>query len=371
MLFGTFKTTFFDNLETLWEYRQNNVNVHSTITRMDIGVLVYGSKHSIKRREDAEFPLLRNSIQEAFDPDKIRNCWSKRLGLYPKFTRAALNNKDVRHEVVVDSNGDADDEADPESSYLKKQNDHNQLCCEILHAHGYNGQILRMELAEFSSEDREALVTKPRSRARQDAIEGVKAGTGVFFQRTGGSALNDDDVFMAQERKSLREQAKELQTLKEQLELQVSREAAAFAVISLEKLPSKLKNPELKILIDWKLGKPCPSKIKNKPDRLALWLELKDQPVNPAVPWSSQQEGELAELEAKIEGNISIENTAYGRKLQEERLKARSILLAMSTPERHALMDRGTLVGAEDQHGDSRSTCDLTADSESIGMVTE
>ena len=231
MLFGKFKTPFFWNLETLYEYRQNNPAVASTITRSDIGVLVYGDKHSRKKAEDPSFPKLRNSVEEAFNPEDIKHCWNDKLGLYPYFTRAALKDKAVRHEVVVDQEGTADNDADPEAAYLKELNDRNKLCCELLDALGYNGSLFLMQLPNFRSADRSKLVTAPRSKARQDAIASLKAGTGRFFQRTGGAALNDDDIFKAYERQSLKERLDQMDNDKKLRLEAATRQSKAFTII--------------------------------------------------------------------------------------------------------------------------------------------
>ena len=364
MLFGGFKTIYFDNLEILWEYRLNDPTLNSTITRNDIGLLVYGSEQRRSRGGKPEFPLLRNAIEDSFRVERIKSCWNDKLGVFPKYSRVALTSKKVRHEVILDDNGECDTNADPEAAYLKEYLNTNQTCCEILDAHGYNGSLFVVSLPEFSASKRKERITVPRSRERQDALESIKAGTGKHFQRTGGSAINDDDIFVAHERRALRTKMEEMEETKSQRELDVARQEAAFAVIALEKLPSKLKNPELKDLIDWKLGRPCPSKIKNKPERLALWLEeLKDRPVKPALPWSAVEEEELLALQLKIEGDIALEDTEFGRKLEEERLKAKSIILAMPTPERNALLGTG---GGED---DTSRTDDSTE--HAAGFVVE
>ena len=348
MLFGGFKTIYHDNLERLWEYRLNNHEMTSTITRNDIGLLIYGSAQ--RRQQDQEFPLLRNSIEDSFRVERIKSCWNGKLGVYPNYSRAALTNKNIRHEVIVDDEGNPDTDADPMAAYLQAWVDTNTTSVQLLEAHGCNGLLFLLEMPKFVASKRREKITVPRTKERQDAIESLKAGSGRNFQVTGGAAINDDDIFIAQERKAYRAELAELEELKAQRETDVSREAAAFEVIALEKPTSKLTNPQLKILIDWKLGKPCSSKIKNKSERLAYWLEeLKDRPVKPALPWSEEEEASLLELQAKIEADIALEDTAYGRKLAEKQLEARSIIMAMPMEERLALLSEDApQVGGDD-----------------------
>ena len=340
MLFGTFKTAYFDNIDALWEWRQNNHGVKSTITRNDIGLLIYGSLHSDKMKEDDSFPLLRNCVEETFKVDKVKRCWNHSLGLYPVFSRAALKDKAIRHEVIVDSAGIADNEMDPEAAFLQEKNAVNRMACELLEAAGYGGEQFLCQLPEYDAEDRRALVTAPRSRARQDIFQQYKAGTGNFFKHTGGAAINDDDMFISLERAQLMAELEILKADRKNRSVDVAHEGEAWKIIESEKGDSEYKNPELKALISWKLGKACPSKVSLRKDRLALWLELKSTHVPKAVPWSTQEELAIEELQMKIEEDIPIADTGYGRQLNDEQKKARSVLLAMDPAAREALLSQ-------------------------------
>ena len=164
MLFGLFKSIYYENLEITWEYRQNDHSVPSTITKNDIGLLMYGSK--TQRINNPNLPLLRNAVHEAFSHERIQHAWTK-LGVYPEFTRAALQDPKVRHEVVVDSSGTANDDVDPQASFLQLQNERNTMCNDILAAFGYGGDIFRIQMTEFNADTRAKLVTKERTKERQ------------------------------------------------------------------------------------------------------------------------------------------------------------------------------------------------------------
>ena len=81
MLFGAFKTIYFENLEKLWEYRQNlrDDETPATLNRNDIALLCYGSES--RREKDPTFPLLWNAVEEAFAVDKVQHAWSEKLGI--------------------------------------------------------------------------------------------------------------------------------------------------------------------------------------------------------------------------------------------------------------------------------------------------
>lgn len=330
MLFGYFKTIYFENFEQFWEYLQNHFKEATTITRYDIGLLTYGSKHSQRRVQDPSFPLLRNAVEEGFSLVRTQHAWGAKLGLYPIFNRAALSDKNIRHEAIVADDGNADTEADPEAAYLKAMNELNA------DAEGYNGSLFRLTLPSFQSSKRKQAMTQPRSKERQEAIMSAKTGSGKLFARTGGIALNDDDVLISMERKRLQDKLEELAADKAKWQEAEAREGAAFAVIEAE--TADYKSPELKILIAWKLGKPCPSKYSSKADRLALWLEVKSFPPPQYEKWTDEDEIALKAIEEKIGSSITLEDTEYGRALEDERCKARSILLAMPTPERNAFL---------------------------------
>lgn len=105
--------------------------------------------------------------------------------------------------------------------------------------------------------------------------------------------------------------------------------------------------------------------MKNKPECLALWLTLKDQPaVNSSEPWTPEEEAELVALEAKIEDDIELEGTSYGRHLEAERIKARSVLMAMNPAERDALLSQETAPVNGGEEEDNTSGTDDTTDHE-------
>ncbi|CAB9512269.1 unknown protein (Partial), partial [Seminavis robusta] len=78
-----------------------------------------------------------------------------------EITRAALKSKHIRHEQVVDGDGNVDAAADPESAYLKSLNDLNSMVCTILDGAGYNSKPLQIKLTSFSSKQ-----GKKRSQAK-------------------------------------------------------------------------------------------------------------------------------------------------------------------------------------------------------------
>ena len=302
MLYGMLKTVFFSNLENLYEFRLNSTEgQRATITKNDIGVLLYGGK---KASEDGA-PILRNAVAEAFSVERIQHAWGGKLGVYPKFNRAALSSKKIQHELIESEDGRPDDDADPMASYNKKLSDLNKLSCDILNAAGYNGNLLRMELPSRSLSLRREQLTLPHTRERQDAIAEAKS-QGHLFTKTGGQTLNNDDFFISVERSRLIESLDAIKAAKKEREAAVKRQDIALRILEAEK--TKHNSDDLKHLIAWKTGKPCPAKIKSAAERLALWNSVKDKNTPAAAPWTKEEETELLSVESKVD-TLTIEDT--------------------------------------------------------------
>jgi hypothetical protein len=305
MLFGLFKTVYFENLETLWLERLADQNVKSTVTRNDLGLLMFGGPAGSR----PESPMLQNAVEIAFSEKRIGDAWENKLGVVP-FTRAALNDKKVRHEIVLNEDGEADENIDPQSKYLEELRILNNTCCDILNVAGYDGELLRVDIPRFDITKRQKNMTKPRTKERQDAI----AAGGSIFLKAGGRTLNDDDYFIAKERTQRIVKAKELRAQANNRIQAEKRGAVAHAIME-KKIPSKYIISDLKALIAWRTGKPCPSKVKGKDEFVKLWNEAKKIPVPTFEVWTEADEQALVELEETVdlEGAIALEDTDYGR----------------------------------------------------------
>ena len=270
--------------------------------------------------------ILRDAFQHALSPERIIHEWQK-AGINP-FTRAALKSKKIRHEIVLDGNGEVDSNADPIAAYLKTLQELNGTCCAILDSFGYDGSQFRIELPVRKSEVRQKERTQPHTRERQDAITATKS-QGSLFLKTGGSTMNSDDYFIASERaKKLAEIEALMDQQKTSLEAS-QRCAKAFKILESEKLDLLYTSEELKDLIAWKSGKPCPSKISSKPKRRELWDKIKGAPIAPVKTWTNTEQQKLQQLEKDVE-LIPIEDTKLGRKKEETKQLLFASIPAMS-----------------------------------------
>ena len=101
------------------------------------------------------------------------------------------------------------------------------------------------------------------------------------------------------------------------------------------------------MLIAWRTGKPCPTKLK-KPERLARFLEVKDQLVKPAVEWTEQEEAEIKALEEKTDGDIELSNTQCARDQELATNKTKSLNKVLPEDEMHSFSQ--TLVAGLPPH---------------------
>ena len=148
--------------------------------------------------EDPQVIGLRNAFEQAFSYKKNVKIWAE-IGLNP-FNRSCLQDHNVKHEIITDTNGVIDVDADPLSVKLLQIEDMNKRSTDLLNLHGLDGDILKTSAPRLDKSKTSVSVTAPRSRARQDLL--AKASTaGSRFYATGGEMLNSDDYFIAEERK--------------------------------------------------------------------------------------------------------------------------------------------------------------------------
>jgi hypothetical protein len=106
-----------------------------------------------------------------------------------------------------------------------------------------------------------------------------------------------------------------------------------------KKLPSKYIITDLKALIAWRTGKPCPSKVKGKDEFVKVWNEAKKIPVPTFEVWTEADEQALVELEetVELEGAIALEDTDYGRLARQRQHECMASVADMSTKQLAAL----------------------------------
>ncbi|CAB9516615.1 unknown protein [Seminavis robusta] len=113
-------------------------------------------------------------------------------------------------------------------------------------------------------------------------------------------------------------------------------------------------NAQLRHLLCWKMGsKTIPGALKNKPEKVAKWMQLKNKEPPSFEPWSEADEEELIQLKEKIDGDIALGDTSYGRQRANEVNKARSLLRGLSKADKEAF-----LKSLEEDNGDDDAGSD-------------
>jgi hypothetical protein len=212
----------------------------------------------------------------------------------------------------------------------------------VLAAFGYDASQFHIKLQVRNVAIQLRNITKAHTHKRQDAVAKNAETQGGLFQKTGGSTVNGDDIFIAAERTNLQEQLDKLTSVKEKQYdiLKVSAQAQEILVAT---RPGKdFTSTQIRHLIAWMTGKPCPSPLKNKDQHKKRWDELKDGPTPEDAAWTPQDDETIKDdhLKARIE-NLPIADTLLARKKmealqmlfvtlptlsREEKVKARTML---------------------------------------------
>ena len=271
---------------------------------MDLGRLVFGDVLP-------DGTQLNDAFAKAFSQEKVKQAWSK-IGLFP-FNRAALESKKIRHELVVESqNGQVSNTADSKAHYLQHLRDMNELCCDILNHFGANGELFRKRVVIRNDQERSSQLTLPHTRERQDAIAKATSQGGVFL-RTGGVSCNTDDVFIALERAERKLKLKKLEAEKAECLKNMERTLLAAEILNrVDGNDEQLNSTELKHMIAWKLGKPCPSNVSTASARRMLWNQVKNTQGD-WQQWTNDDEERLIRLRSSID-NIDIKQTLLGKR---------------------------------------------------------
>lgn len=323
--YGEFKRVWRKNLDVLCAYRFDKrlaaqPGARQTVNMSDVWLLLFGGKENDL---DEACPQLDNAFEKAFNYKMNQWAWAK-VGACP-LTRACLAERGVRHEIVIESDGSINVDANPMTSMLLSLECTNKLFCDLLSSHGCDSSQFRIDAP------RTRKIT-PASTSRlsveyQDKLAAVSTA-GAHF-KLGGGTLSANEFFLGKERQRRKEKINELKAKKLSKE---EFDALAIAGHALMEQHSVAENgvehlciPDLKELLKWKLyGTGITMKgAMRKSDLVNLW---KTHPLpSPPTTWDDSNEAELKALE---EENIELSATALGRQYT---TSANSIIGGLST----------------------------------------
>jgi hypothetical protein len=330
---------------------------------------------------------LWSQLDMCFDSTHLKQA-RERCGYLPS-TRAALNDKKVRHEVIeaVDSDYDEDalsiEELDPVGSLYKIYEEQNHEAVLRLLSKGYLlATKLKMSLCCVEANQiagRARVLTEPNTRERQDLLMGVSTAGGFFAVTNGGGPMNSNNAILAYARKKLKANAKELRKEKAAVNGIMSKHQRALTLLGDSRKPqhlwqSKWNVADLKSIIEWKQG-PAPRAPYN--DKLSgvkkgelqrlydgKYRQLADP--DPNSFWTGEKEAELCRCEDGIIDDF-IEDTGLRNAIERDN-EYLSTRVALLNADRQKKVLTDVLKGISSRTQRDNLLASLTTASLSINM---
>jgi hypothetical protein len=154
-----------------------------------------------------------SAYDKAFSPEKIQHAIDK-CGYAPA-TRNSLNSERIRHEAVLDENGNADDVADLLGIMLGMLQQNNVAAVKFLKEKGYlKASLLKRSVITVTSNQvasREGARAVRHSREHQDNLMNASTAGDHFRATNGGEPTNSTDALLAMERKRMLKKAAKLE----------------------------------------------------------------------------------------------------------------------------------------------------------------
>jgi len=298
--YGPFKGYYRTNLHALAGERfelKKNINV------TDLPFLVFGGSDPETGAE------LTDAFNKSFSVANCLSAWRK-CGAVP-LTRAPMEDKGIRHEVVLNEDQSVNSTIDPAGSKLLQLEQANHSACDFLSSIGYDGSRLRMSAPRRGA--KKFHVTEPQSKERIDLLRKAKSA-GQIFHVTHGEHLNSGDFFRARAIDERKKRADDMLKDKQQRYRSHKIRDQAVEIINNKGEPTKetLKSftaKEIQKLYEWKLTK---RSAKPKEELLMAYLSA---PAPKKVPdWSMSEEIELKEL---LTVDMYAKDTALGVQLKQ------------------------------------------------------
>ena len=183
--YGPFKGGYRNNLHNLASARFEK---KKAINITDLPFLVFGGI-------DPETSIeLDDAFSRSFSKANCLSAWRK-CGAVP-LTRSPLDDKEIRHELVLNADETINTTIDPQGSkfFLLEESNHN--ACDFLSSLGYDGSRLRLSAPRRGAKKYD--LTQPQSKERLDLLRKAKTA-GQIFHVTHGEHLNSTDFFKSRE----------------------------------------------------------------------------------------------------------------------------------------------------------------------------
>ena len=303
----------------------------------DISYILFGGR---KEFRDGSHLTLRNAYALSLNEEHLTSA-QKKCGYVPA-TRIALTSGKLRHELVIDSNGDVDQDSNDLgiAHMLLKLEKENHEAVRRLQLKGYSlATILKRDLERNDRQSEQAFqetITIPGTTAHQRQL--MEASTqGKHFQvSNGGAPMNSDDCLIAAEMKSYEREKIDLSKKKKAVKAQRKLKVCASTVqgddylkwgVNALKAKIRMTDPSVKTTVFAGL---------KKGDLQELWRN-KYSTMNPATEqyrWTVADEKRLSLIsKGKVE---SLNKTGIYKRAIKSRFEWFEIRLS-HIPSRHAL----------------------------------
>ena len=167
-LFAEAKRLNYMNRDILLHHCRRLGGENNVITLSDIGYMVFGGEVPLS---DGTTLQLKNAFDKAFAPHHILSACAK-CGYLPS-TREALNHPKVRHEAVMDKDGNVDTEADPLGELYSFMERENHATVEELIALNFPAGAMKLFI-------RKVTAAQTTARAERITLPNTRSSHGVL-----------------------------------------------------------------------------------------------------------------------------------------------------------------------------------------------
>ena len=235
----------------------------------DIPFIIFGGERHF---EDDTRIVLPNAFQIAFSKEHVKAA-NEKCGYVPS-NRIALDSDKLRHELVLDLDGEVDEDSNNtvHSALLLSIEKLNHSIVEKLEkedfmtANTLKRTVNRTDrsVSDDIESDTNGTVTMPGTTARQQALMKATTAGQFFFATNGGAEMNSENCLLAAEMKCYEKELKELKRRKNNAMSYRKSYQAAKMVVENEKISqdsSKWTTTQIKSMIRWKNSKEATSKL--------------------------------------------------------------------------------------------------------------
>jgi len=269
----------------------------------DLPFLVFGGK-------DPETGVkLFDAFNKSFSATNCLSAWRK-CGAVP-LTRAPMEDKGIRHELVLNADQSVNSVIDPEGSKLLQLEQANHLACDFLSSIGYVGSRLRTSAPRRGAKKFD--ITEPQSKERIYLLRKAKTA-GQIFHVTHGEHLNSKDFFKTRTIDERKKRAADMLKDKQQGYMSDKLGEHAMTMIDKKGEPTKETLKDFTAKDIQKLYKWMMMKKSTKPKEELLKAYLSAPAPKKASEWLIAEEIELKEL---LTVDMCAKDTSLGVQLKQ------------------------------------------------------